>query len=199
MTRPSRGTATAHRRQGAPLSRQPIFRSDLEVYGYELFVEPSAGNRPELLDLIECVQRELRLGVGGGRIFVNLTREAILSSDCDRLPVERVVLEVLESVAPEPDVVRELQRLSDRGYRIALDDFLYGPAKTPFLDLADIVKLDLLVTPADELRALARALVPFNVCLLAEKIETEAHLDLARELGCDYLQGFFLARPTSGS
>ena len=37
----------------------------------------------------------------------------------------------------------------------------------------------------------------FDVQLLAEKIETEDDLQLARELKFDYFQGFFIGRPSS--
>jgi EAL and modified HD-GYP domain-containing signal transduction protein len=195
------GAASAHTLQPTTVSRQPIFESDLKLYGYELFFDsqaPGPGTANDRVNpplLIESAREQVGGIVGQSRAFINLTKDVILSGCCDRLPAAQVVLEILEDVPPEAKVIAELKRLSKLGYRIALDDFVYAPSQIPFIDLAHIIKIDLLATRGPRLLELIRVLLPFDVRLLAEKIETEQDLQLARELGFDYFQGFFLARP----
>jgi c-di-GMP-related signal transduction protein len=175
-----------------PVTRQPIFGSDLRIYGYELFFSP-----PQTDALIELADAELSRMAGGYPAFINTTRDFIVGGYCRALPSTRVVLEILEDVPPDPAVLDELAHLSGRGYRIALDDFVFQARQAPLIDLADIVKIDVLATSRDDLASLVRTLREYEVQLLAEKIETAEALDFARQLGFDYLQGYFLSRPNS--
>ena len=173
------------------------------MYGYELFFEADQRqpnepqSRPSPAELIDFACKEISSLVGTRRAFINLTRDVILSGCCDRLPATRVALEVLEDVPTDADVIAELTRLARLGYQIALDDFVPMPARTRLVDLAYIVKIDVLATGNRSLGDLAHELGSFDVRLLAEKIETKDTLRLAERLGFDYFQGFFLGRPTS--
>jgi diguanylate cyclase (GGDEF)-like protein len=124
-----------------------------------------------------------------------------------RLPPSCLSLEVTEtSVDEEPvragAVLEGLERL---GVRLCLDDFgtgyssLSALSRYPF----DVVKLDGSMTRAaatepgatrmlDAVLGVARAA---DLKTVAEGIETEAQLDVVRELGCDGAQGFLLAVP----
>lgn len=175
------------------ITRQPIFRPELDVYGYELFFPPVLSESGDtLLDVSETSLTEM---VGSRRAFINLTRDFILSGLCWAFPARQVVLEVLEDVPPDRDVVRELGRLNRAGYQVALDDFVFAAGYAPLVELADIVKIDLLTMNRTEVRRLVRALEPHRVRLVAEKIETSQDLAFALDLGFDLLQGFFLSRP----
>lgn len=184
----------------APIRRQPIFGADFEIYGYEFFfgsgqeAVPVADGylSPRVMGL---VREALKGMTGPHRAFINLTEESILARCCEELPKDQVVLEVLEDVSPEPAVIRELTRLSRQGYRIALDDFVYADRQVPLVHLADIVKVDVLSTNRSQLGNLIATLRPYDVNLLAEKIETREDLDHCLELGFDYYQGYFLSPP----
>jgi EAL domain-containing protein (putative c-di-GMP-specific phosphodiesterase class I) len=120
---------------------------------------------------------------------------------------DRVVVEVTEHDRIEDYECLEaaLEKLRECGARIAIDDVGAGFASLRhILGLSpDIVKLDLSLTrdidsdPAR--RALAAALVAFareiDATIAAEGIESGAELDLLRELGIDYGQGFYLGPP----
>lgn len=92
-------------------------------------------------------------------------------------------------------MLESLQRLSDKGYSIALDDFELNDNTLPLLEYADIVKLDVLALPAKSLREHVKILKAKNKLLLAEKIETPEMYDLCKLLGFDMFQGYFLSRP----
>ncbi len=110
------------------------------------------------------------------------------------LPVDRFVLEVLETVPPWAlDRCRELK---DRGFEIALDDFRPGDDRETMLDVADYVKVDLTLTDPVDLPRLVSDLRRSNACLLAEKVETSAEFERCMELDFELYQGYFFARPT---
>lgn len=111
------------------------------------------------------------------------------------LPATRVVLEVLEDTPPDAALISALRGWAQRGYTIALDDFILQDSLLPLLDVADIVKVEVgALTPA-ELEEHVRVLRRYQPRLLAEKVETQEQFELCRRLGFDYFQGFFLERP----
>ena len=63
-----------------------------------------------------------------------------------------VMIELLESVEPDDEVVRACERLVSQGYALALDDFVNRPAYEPLLQLASVVKIDVLGKSEAELK-----------------------------------------------
>lgn len=186
------------------VARQPIYRRDLSVYGYELLFREEDLQRAQFEDgelasaqviINTCINIGLEHLVGGHYAFINLPRSLLASSEPLPMSTEQVVLEVLEDVPPDAQVLKGLDRLRRQGYRIALDDFRYCPTRTGLLERADLVKLDLQAIPPGELEAEIAQIRPFGVALLAEKAETRAAFEQAERLGFDYFQGFFFCRP----
>lgn len=157
--------------------------------------------------------RALPLLAGDITLCVNAGPEAIVSEQvrdlltaCDS---RRVVMELTEE-AKVDDYARlsdALSGLSLLGVRLAIDDTGAGFASfAHILKLApDIIKLDRELTSGidhDPVRAaLATALVSFAAQLgaeiIAEGIETAAELEVLRNLGIRYGQGYFLCVPTA--
>jgi EAL domain-containing protein (putative c-di-GMP-specific phosphodiesterase class I) len=155
--------------------------------------------------------RDLRLGVN---ISVRHLQAGCLVPDvtaalrASGVPADRLLLEVTESlfVSERERADGDLQTLHDLGCRIALDDF--GRGYSTFAYLArlpvDVLKMDrqfLADIGHDERSAalvqsvidLARRL---GIDVVAEGVETAGELAALRDLGCRYLQGHLLGRPT---
>lgn len=190
------------------LGRQPIFDRDRQVTAYELLYRHSGQTEAAQRDdryatSVVMVDALMSFGldrlVGSQRAFLNMDTASLVAELPLSLPPQRVVIEVLESVAPEPDVLAALRHLRERGYRIALDDVVYQSALDPLLELADIVKVDLPAIPADQLPGQVAELRRFGVELLAEKVETQAQFERTQGLGFTLFQGYWLARPKTFS
>jgi c-di-GMP phosphodiesterase len=134
--------------------------------------------------------------IAGDRpVFVNLPQEVILSGLAKVLPPDRCLLEILESVSFTPEVLHALEELKSKGYRLALDDFVYSDEKAAVLQLADYVKLDIRALSQTELQQQIDLVKKHCIATVAEKIETLAEFRLCLQLGFDYFQGYFLSRP----
>ena len=187
------------------VGRQPIFDADRRVVGYELLFRraDAPATSPGRLDgdLMTSTTLFSALGIGIGRIvgdklaFCNADVGVLTGHVPILLPPAQTVVEVLETVDPSPEVVDGCRRLAAQGYTIALDDVASFEAAEPLLAVASIVKVDLRLVPSDELAALLERLGRHDVRLLAEKVETQEELERCRALGCDYFQGYLLARP----
>jgi EAL and modified HD-GYP domain-containing signal transduction protein len=113
------------------------------------------------------------------------------------LPLDnrQVVLEILEDIEPDQQVVEGMRKLAENQFIIALDDFVYSDKYIPLLELAHIVKLEVMGRSEEELREKIRQLEPFQVKLLAEKVETHEEFEMCKALGFVYFQGYFLCKP----
>lgn len=186
------------------VARQPVFDAQKNVWGYELLFRNSEGtNAAAIGDDDAATSQVIADGFGliqddiedGQRLLVNFPRNMLLEGAADFLPPEVCVVEILEHVQPDPDVLEALQDLKDRGYILALDDYVGQEGFEPFIELADIVKVDCLDLSHDELANVAGNLKQLDVHLLAEKVEDNEMFNLCRDLGFELFQGFFFSRP----
>jgi EAL and modified HD-GYP domain-containing signal transduction protein len=186
------------------IGRQPIYDRQHNVFAYELLFRDEHHRAPALSEgtratnqiiVDTLLEHGLHRIVGSHRAFINFTRENILEGTPLLLPKDRVVVEVLESVAIDETLIDAVRDLSRQGYMISLDDFQFSEEWVPLLRLADFVKLD--VQLFDELGALrcVQRLKPFALKLLAEKVESEEHIRYYKSLGCQYFQGYYFQRP----
>jgi c-di-GMP-related signal transduction protein len=185
------------------LARQPIFDARRAVYGYELLYRSGAENRftGNELDVAAASTLDGLLLFGierlvpGCRAFVNCTRDFLLREFSTMLPPDRVVIEILETVHIDDELIAACRRLKYAGYLLGLDDFQDEPAWQPLVSLADFIKVDLLATSHDEQVRMARAFLPRQIHLVAEKVETNEDFRRCRDLGFEYFQGYFFSRP----
>ncbi|WP_371747639.1 EAL and HDOD domain-containing protein [Diaphorobacter sp. HDW4B] len=138
--------------------------------------------------------------LGDTLIFVNCTHESLVEGHLSLLNPDKVILEVppLGHTAAEEVKTRlpTLQTLHDRGFRLAFSHTVLESTYSPWLPLADFIKLDLSVLPADQVTVLTKyAARQTKAQLIAEKIETATQLELLSNLGVKLFQGYWLSRP----
>lgn len=187
------------------VGRQPIYTADLEVFAFELLFRAGDGQNRAAIDDGDAATAELILNsfaeIGLDRIagqrpaFVNVPRGFLLERHAYSLPKDRVVLEILEDVEPDPEVLEAMSELRQEGYTIAMDDFVLRDELLPMVDLVDIVKVEFPALTQDELEDHVRILRDRDVRILAEKIETHEEFDRCLALEFDYYQGYFFAKP----
>jgi EAL and modified HD-GYP domain-containing signal transduction protein len=186
------------------VARQPIFDIHQEVHAYELLFRSGALNAFDDSDGTAATSQVLInsfvvFGLAsltcGKPAFINLTREVLLQGFLDLFPPDVVVPEILENVVPEADVVEACKHLKSQGFTLALDDFIALEGHEPLAEIADIIKVDFLLTSPQEQAELARKLLPTGVTLLAEKVETHEEFKRALSDGYTLFQGYFFSRP----
>lgn len=187
------------------VARQAIFRSDKNVHGYELLFRSGLENvflhdDPDEASANVMANSSLVIGMealtDNKPAFINITRDLLVREYVSLLPRELVVVEILETIEPDANVIGACKRLKDAGYTIALDDFVYEAEYQDLVDLADIIKIDFLSTPAEKMGELVEQLGGNGTQLLAEKVETVEQFEQARSLGYSYFQGYFFEKPT---
>jgi c-di-GMP-related signal transduction protein len=187
------------------VARQPILTADEKVFGYELLfrdgVEDFFSDSAIDADVASrsTLNTSMLLGLDalcdGRRAFVNCTRDILLKDYITLLPSGQTVVEVLETVPADDLVVAACRRLKEAGYMIALDDFAVNDPREALTDLADIIKVDLRATSADDVAAMANRYGPWRCRMLAEKVETREEFVTVNNAGFRYFQGYFFRRP----
>ncbi|MFI5914090.1 putative bifunctional diguanylate cyclase/phosphodiesterase [Dactylosporangium sp. NPDC051541] len=133
-----------------------------------------------------------------------------LLAEC-RVPANRLRLEVTESaVMANPALATAtLLRLHDLGVRLSIDDYGTGYSSMAYLKAlpVDELKVDRtfvqhMDTDHDD-AVLVRGAIELGhnlgMTVVAEGVETEAHADALRALGCDIAQGYHYARPLAAA
>jgi EAL and modified HD-GYP domain-containing signal transduction protein len=186
------------------LARQPIFKADKKIYGYELLFRDGMSNVFPDIDGEIATSKLLNnsllsIGIdkitGNKKAFINFTQDLLIRRIPLLLPKEQVVVEVLEDVEPVPEVIEACRDISRKGFHIALDDFFYRSELTPLIELSSAIKFDFRLTPIDELAGDVKKLTKYDVTLLAEKIETYEEFQEALDMGFTLFQGYFFSRP----
>ena len=138
---------------------------------------------------------------------VNLPDFIQASLHATGLKVENVILEITETgvMADLTKALDIMTRLRLKGFRLSIDDFGTGYSsmeqlqRIPFSEL----KLDRTFVQGAADNATARTILSASVKMasklklttVAEGVETQEDLDLMRGMGCDLIQGWFIARP----
>ncbi len=185
------------------IARQPILTRDEQVFGYELLFRDGVENYFHCSDVEAAARSTLDASMlmgldvlcGGRRAFVNCTYEVLLKDYITLLPANQTVIEILESVDPDPLVIAACQRMKEAGYLIALDDFDIGDPREVLTDFADIIKVDVKHVSAKRQAEIIKRYGPWRCRLLAEKVETREEFLAARNAGFVYFQGYFFSRP----
>jgi diguanylate cyclase (GGDEF)-like protein/PAS domain S-box-containing protein len=169
--------------------------------------------RRACLDNVQLIE----LGILDVPVAVNISGSSFCNYDfvqnvislCEEthLPTSRLEIEITEDVAMHNlDLVTgHIRALHEAGVSLAMDDFGSGYSSLSRLRLLQFQKLkidrsfitELSESQADQaiVRAILGVAQALDLQVVAEGIETEAHVDWLREKGCEQGQGFLLARP----
>lgn len=150
-------------------------------------------------------------------VSVNVSRADVYQADIAdilmktvkkyNLPQSRLHLEITESgYTQDPgQIIETVSHLRELGFIIEMDDFGSGYSSLNMLNRMplDILKLDMkfiqseTAKPADQgiLRFIMELARSMKLSVVAEGVETKEQLERLQEIGCDYVQGYYFAKP----
>lgn len=156
----------------------------------------------------ESINPDLCLNIPANYCYNSAISDCVLNAlQKHRIDPRKVELEITESTLMRfPDKsVKVLQGLHDTGLRIAIDDFGTGYSSMSYLTRfpLDTLKIDRNFFLADVNKNRNRKVIEaitalghsLDLEIIAEGVETDVQLHLAKEVGCDLLQGYYFGRP----
>ncbi|MBU3145501.1 EAL and HDOD domain-containing protein [Clostridium sp. CF012] len=186
------------------VARQPIFDCNNITIAYELLFRNSLENKysgedgyKATLEVINNTFFTIGLNnvIAGKKAFINLNESLLKTDFITALPPEYVVIEVLETVEPTDEIIERCKELKNKGYTLALDDFVFYPKYRKLLDVVDIIKVDFTITTGSARKLVMELVKNKNIKFLAEKVETKEEYLEAISYGYAYFQGYFFSKP----
>ena len=126
-------------------------------------------------------------------------------------PAERLEVEITEScfISSVDEAINTLLQIKKLGVKIALDDFGTGYASLSYLQKLpiDLLKIDKSfiddMTERNDSGDFVKAIISighmFHCKVISEGVELESQLQILKELGCDYIQGYIWGKPQEHS
>jgi EAL and modified HD-GYP domain-containing signal transduction protein len=186
------------------LARQPILHRDHSLFAYELLFRSTetgpANVQNDVIATASVIMHALELGianvVGDAKVFLNIDA-TVLTSDIARfMHKEKVVLEILETVRVTDEIEARVKNMAADGYTFALDDVVSNSADVKrLLPYVSIIKIDIASIERDTMVELCHHFKSQGKLLLAEKVETPEEFRMCLDLGFDYFQGYYFAKP----
>ncbi|MCM1155523.1 MAG: EAL domain-containing protein [Roseburia sp.] len=153
-------------------------------------------------------------GISSCPISVNVSRIHLRDNECievladmiERVGIPKTLLELeITESADNQQVSMKAMQLKEEGFTLLMDDFGSGYSslnillETPF----DVIKLDkkfmenMMVSSKGRLilEQVVSMAEKLELGLLAEGVETREQVDLLQSIGCDYVQGYYYAKP----
>lgn len=187
------------------LARQPILDRRQGIVAYELLYRGGAADQADIAHPLEASARVITyafsdLGIGAalgrGDCYINIDKEMLMSGVTDLLPRGNVTLELVDISDISNSFIARCQQLRADGVKLAIGDYTSGCGAKQLLSFVDTVEVSLadcdfpcLEQAVKEIRQVS------NARLLAKKIETEEQFRLCQEMGFDFFQGYYFARP----
>lgn len=186
------------------LARQPILNRHQELFAYELLFR-NAKHGPatitsDLSATASVIAHAAQLGmervIGDAQGFLNVDAAVLQSDIFHFLPREKIVLEIVETMKATPEILTRVAELKRDGFTFALDDVIADTEDVQaLLPYVDILKFDLRDMPLSALLKLTPQFKTGGKRLLAEKVESQEQFHICLDLGFDYFQGYYFAKP----
>ncbi len=153
---------------------------------------------------VNYVELNLSVKQGESPVFTNKFLELL---DEYQINPKMINLEITEtsSLRSRDSLYRNMKKLEEHGLSFSLDDFGSGSSNLNYIvDMpVEVVKLDKYLSKEYFNNPKAQAIVTaviemahkMGIKIIAEGIETEQEFRTMRELGVDYIQGFYFSRP----
>jgi len=186
------------------VARQPIFDTDNNCIGYELLFRSNYENMYTGKDgdasTLEVINNTfftigLQNVIAGKKAFINLNGNLLKADFITALPPKYVVIEILETVKPTPEIIQRCKELKSKGFTLALDDFVFDAKYNELLEIVDIIKVDFTITTGIERKNVMKLAKNYDIRFLAEKVETRQEYLEAISYGYTYFQGYFFCKP----
>lgn len=186
------------------IARQPILDRRKDVFAYELLFRDGKNNcYPDVvrdektakliaknyltlnLDDISCSKKS----------FINFQKETLIQGLPKSFDPENVVVELVDGMFGHDSLLDVCKKVKNSGFKIALDDHHLDPKWNEFLPYVDIIKVNVMQSDHETISRSMPRLVDAKVKLVAENVDSPQDFAIYHDMGFDYFQGYFFARP----
>ena len=190
--------------QSTYIARQAIFDRNSIAVGYELLYRDSVNNQfpeidPDVATSKMIIQSHIHGNIAaicfGKPSFINFTEKTLINKYPLMFSNDSIVIELVGITKPTSKLVKVLEYYHEKGYKIALTEYDLQSHWDVIYPYIDFIKINIEKINPKRLPAIVKTLKPFNIKIIAEKVETRYQYQSLVEVGFDYYQGFYYHEP----
>ncbi|WP_353662911.1 HDOD domain-containing protein [Hydrogenimonas sp. SS33] len=190
------------------LGRQPILDTDRKIFAYDLLFRDEKKHpdgvegRYASVTVLTNVMNQFGAKeiLGKKKAFVRIDRDFLFNDLLFDIPRELFVFAVMPEMPFNMEIARRIVDLRRRGFEIALNDAVLDEELYrrigPLFPHFKYIKVDMARTPKNEtFHKLLDRIKKYDSTLVASKVETPEMTQICENLGFQYFQGYFFAKP----
>ena len=186
------------------IARQAIFDAKNNTIGYELLFRDSPENQFPAIDkniatakliIQNHIHGDIQAICLGKKAFINFTEHCLINKYPLMFDNKSIVIEIVGHQSASDRLIKIVKFYHNKGYTVALTDYDLDEKWDVLFPYVSILKIDIeQQNPKQVFKALAR-MRPFNIKLVAEKVETLFQRQSLAEVGFNFFQGYFYHVP----
>jgi len=186
------------------IARQAILDRNNQTVGYELLFRDSPENKfPEIdqdiasskLIIQNHFQGDIQSVSLGKLAFINFTEKCLINKYPLMFDKDSIVIELVGHKSATNKLLKIVKYYHEKGYKVALTEYDLDIKWDILFPYITMIKIDIEVINAKRIRPVLERIKPFDIKLVAEKVETNHQLQSLAEVGFNYYQGFFYHEP----
>ena len=189
--------------QNISLGRQPILDSNSELCAYEILYrgQETILNRCTSATVINHVLNKFGTHtlLGNRRGFVKISETFLMHDIIYSIPDEFFIFSILNEVEMTERVCERLDALHAKGYLLCLDNFIVNAESMDrydhILSKLTFVKVNIKESDSMQLKEMIKKLHQNGIKVVADNVSELIEYSRAKELGCDWFQGYFFSKP----
>ncbi|MDF1877864.1 EAL domain-containing protein [Sulfurimonas sp. SAG-AH-194-L11] len=189
--------------QSISIGRQPIIDAQSELCSYEILYKGSSEvlSRYSSASIINNVLNKFgthRL-LGDRRAFVKIDEKFLLHDIIFSIPGEFFIFSLLDTVPMSERVVERIEQLYEKGYLLSVEHFIIN-ADTMYtydviLEKLSFIKVNINESSPIYLKEMIEKIKTHGITVVADEVVDFDAYEKAKDLGCDWFQGYFFAKP----
>jgi len=186
------------------IARQAILDKNAKTLGYELLFRDSPENKfpridPDVASSKLIIENHIHGDIEAitmGRVaFINFTEQCLI----DKFPLlfdpKSIVIELVGHRSTTKRLIKILRFYHQRGYKLALTEYDTHEQWDALFPYLTYIKVDIDSINPKRMFAVTDRLRPYDIELIAEKVETKHQLISLVEVGFNFYQGYFYHEP----
>jgi EAL and modified HD-GYP domain-containing signal transduction protein len=183
--------------QNIRIGRQPILDNDSHLCAYSIMYREDGKNIYSSAAVISSVLNKFGAHtlLGKRRAFVNVDRKFLMHDLILSIPKEFFIFSITNEVEIDEKVIERVSKLHDKGYVLSLEhiDLNNLNMYKPILKKISYIKLDIRSLGSARLKEIVSKLKALSIVVVADNIYDSKQYAIARDLGCDWFEGYFFA------
>ncbi len=186
------------------IARQPVFNKKRHTWAYRLkfhpeleptYFKPNNGNSASLVlsnGFLSLKQDSIlrdKLGI------ITFNKELLLKEIPLLFSPNVLAIEIDKSVSLDETVATILTQLQIDGYKLLFDGHILLQNIEPYIELANMAKINFSNISADELKRILPHIEKNEISFIAENIHNQEQFEQAEKLGFKYFSGNFFCEP----